>query len=103
MSIEQILVVMLYTLKPYLVLIIMALVLLAASWMLGRGRQGSRSPLLLPVSLVAGTGAALAAPVLTGSKLAYVATTADWVALVGIGIAAALYCWLLLAPLWRLR
>ena len=101
MSIEQILVVMLYTLKPYLWLIVLALVLLAATWLSGRGRAGRHSTLLLPVSLIAGVITALAAPALTGSKLAYVATPADWVALIGIGFGAALYCWLLLAPLWR--
>ncbi|MBV0933337.1 hypothetical protein [Marinobacterium weihaiense] len=103
MSIEQILVVMFYTLKPYLMLIIMALILLAAAWMIGRGRRGERSSLLLPLSLIAGIAAALAAPVLTGSQLAYVVTTTDWTALAGIGIGVALYVWLLLAPVWRSR
>ena len=101
MSIEQILVVMLYTLKPYLWLVGLALILLAAAWFIGRGRSGRHSALLLPVSLVTGVIAALATPTLTESRLAYVATVTDWAALIGIGVGAALYCWLLLAPLWR--
>lgn len=101
MSIEQILIVMLYTLKPYVGLIVLVLALLIVSWLFGRTRQGKRSSLLLPVSALIGLASALAAPTLTNSKLSYVTTTTDWIALIGIGLGATLYAWLLLAPIWK--
>lgn len=103
MSLEQILVVMLYTLKPYVLWLGLALAALVAARLVGLGRRGPRHRAVLPLSLLAGLVAALLAPTLTGSRLAYVATPADWVALIGIGLAAALYVFLLIGPLLRPR
>ncbi len=101
MSIEQILVVMLYTLKPYAIWIGLALAVLVIAQIIGLKRSGKTCPRVLPVSLVAGVAAALLAPMLTGSKLTYVATMTDWLALVGIGLGTALYVYLVLSPLMR--
>lgn len=103
MSIEQILVVMLYTLKPYVAWIILAVVVLAGAQLIGLKRPGKTCPRVLPLSLVIGVIVALLAPTLTGSKLAYVATVTDWIALVGIGVATAIYTYLVLGPLMPRR
>ncbi len=101
MSIEQILVVMLYTLKPYVVWIVLAVGVLVAAQLVGLKRPGKPCRLVLPASLVIGVVVALLAPALTLSKLAYVTTVTDWIALVGIGVAAAIYAYLVLSPLMR--
>lgn len=101
MTLEQILTIMLYSLRPHLWLLVLALGALVVSLVIGRRRRGPRSGLVLPVSLLAGVAGALLAPTLTGSRLAYVATPVDWLALVGVGIGVAIYSFLLLAPLWR--
>ena len=103
MSIQQILVVMLYTLKPYLWLLGLVILFLLVSFVLGRKKRGPQSAMIWPVSGALGLAAALAAPMLTGSQLAYVVTTTDWLALMAVGVGATLYAYLLLRPLWRKR
>lgn len=103
MTLQAILVVMLYSIKPYLWLLILLVLALMLSWGLGWKRRGTVSAGLIPLSLACGILAALLAPAITGSRLAYVATAADWVALVGVGIGAAIYAYLLLRPLLRRR
>jgi hypothetical protein len=80
-----------------------AVAALLLAFLLGRGRGGRRSPLVLPTSLVIGVVAALLAPMLTGSQLVYVATATDWLALLAIALAVTLYSVLLLTPIWRRR
>lgn len=101
MSIEQILVVMLYTLKPYAAWIVLAVGVLVVAQLIGLKRAGRPCRLVLPASLVIGVGVALLAPTLTLSRLAYVTTVTDWIALVGIGVATAIYAYLVLSPLMR--
>jgi hypothetical protein len=103
MTINQILVVLLYTIQPYLWFLAVAVAALLLAFLLGRGRGGRRSPLVLPTSLVIGVVAALLAPMLTGSQLVYVATATDWLALLAIALAVTLYSVLLLTPIWRRR
>ncbi len=107
MTLQAILVVMLYSVQPYLWLLVLLLLALGLTWGLGWSRRWTRNGavgrLLLLLALAIGLVAALLAPALTGSRLAYVATAADWVALIGVGIGAALYGYLLLFPLLRQR
>ena len=98
MSIGQIWVGMPYTLKPYTVWIAVAVAVLGLAQWAGVRRSGKRCPRLVWISLVAGAVAALLAPALTGSKLAYVTTVTDWVALAGVGCAVSLYTYLVLNP-----
>jgi hypothetical protein len=101
MSIESILIVMLYSIKPYLYLIIFLALLPLGCYLVVLN-----SPLLTPkqtwaVSGLLGILIGLAAPYLTLSKLEYVTTYTDWATLIGIMLGAAIYCWIILTLLFK--
>ncbi|MBQ1783553.1 MAG: oxidoreductase [Gammaproteobacteria bacterium] len=95
------LVIVWYSIIPYWWLIAAMLSGLVLSYLLGRKRRDRPSPWLYVVSIVAGVAAALLAPYMTQSRLLYVATTPDYIALMLIAIVAAFYSWLLLKPLFQ--
>ncbi|MBT00116.1 MAG: hypothetical protein CMI01_15755 [Oceanospirillaceae bacterium] len=101
MSLQQILVVLAYSAKPYWWLIALAMLALATAFTLGSIRRGSIKRLAYAIAAAVGLIAALIAPAVTHSSLSYVATPTDWLALVGIGISTAFYTLLLLWPLLR--
>jgi hypothetical protein len=101
MPIESILIVLLYSAKPYWSMFILLPLILLVSYLITL-----RSALLNPmqtiaVSVVIGVLTALAAPYLTTSKLAYVTTLADWAALTGIMLVVTCYCWFTLTLLFK--
>lgn len=88
-----------YAVKPDLGLIILLMVLLAASVLIGRQHwRKPASKTLLFASLGLGVIAMLIAPTLTHSSLSYVVTWVDQLSLLAVGIGAAIYSWLLLRP-----
>lgn len=95
MSIDGILIISWYAIKPWLWLIALLCLALILSLWLGRHRHGNALFGLWPLSLLVGVLAMLLAPTLTKSQLSYVATWPDQLLLVLIGIAAMLYTWLL--------
>ncbi len=100
MSIESILIVLLYSAKPYLWLIVLLAAIPLISYMVRLN-----SPLLnqfqkIIVSFGIAILVALAAPYITMSKLQYVTTLADWGVLIAIMLAAMLYCWFILTLLF---
>lgn len=101
MTIQQVLFVIAYSIQPYLWLIAMALVALLAAFLMGSVRRGQLSPQAYPLAAAVGVVTALLAPTLTGSRLVYVATITDWLALTAVGIGTACYTLLLLWPLLR--
>ncbi|MEE2002834.1 oxidoreductase [Alkalimonas sp. MEB108] len=96
MSLDGILMILWYAAKPWLWLMALLILGLAASLWLGRHRQGKPHALLWPVAIAIGVVAMLLAPTLTHSQLTYVVTWPDRLVLAGIGIATAFYSWLLL-------
>ena len=101
MGILDILTVLFYTAKPYWWLILLALVILVISFYLGKSAFTLKPGVVIALSIVAGVLVGLAAPYITLSKLSFVATAADWAALVGIMVAVAIYCWINLAMITR--
>lgn len=100
MSIESIFIVMLYSAKPYLWLIILLLLIPVCSYLI-------KLPLLfnpLQIRVASVTLAILvtiAAPYITHSKLEYINTLPDWGALIGIMVAATIYIWFTLTLLFK--
>jgi hypothetical protein len=104
MSIESILIVLLYSLKPYTWLLILLVLLPILSFLLIKPKTRLlHRPLHLVISAIIGIIAGLAAPYIMMSKLSYVATTTDRVTLIAIMIGCGVYVWLLLKPLNRIR
>jgi len=101
MTFAGVLTIILYSLKPYWWLLLLLLIPLMLTQVTGWKKRGPRPGWLYLICILAGIGAALAAPALTQSKLSYVATTTDWLSLLAVAIGAALYAFLLLSPLLR--
>jgi len=101
MTFAGVLTIILYSLKPYWWLLLLLLIPLVLTQLTGWKKRGPRPGWLYLICILAGIGAALAAPTLTQSKLSYVATTTDWMSLLAVAIGATLYAFLLLSPLLR--
>ena len=100
MSIESILVVILYSAKPYLWLIILLVLIPIICYLIKIGPLLSASQTKL-TSIVVGIIIALLAPYIMVSKLEYVTTVIDWVTLIGVLIGASIYCWISLTLLFK--
>jgi len=100
MSIESILVVLFYSAKPYLWLIILLLLIPVISYLIKLPVRLINSQINM-LSLVIGALVALAAPYITYSKLAYVNTLTDWLSLFAVLVGATIYCWFTLRLLFR--
>lgn len=103
MDIMSIVTVVWFTIKPYLPLIILLLVLLLLSQIVGRaGWKRNTGKSLWLLSLVIAIVAMLMAPMLTDSELRYVLTWVDKLSLLAVGIGAFVYSWLLFRP-WLVK
>jgi len=100
MSIESILVVLYYSAKPYLWLIILLLLIPIISYLVKLPVRLINSKINM-LSLVIGVLVALAAPSITYSKLAYVSTITDWASLFAVLVGAAIYAWITLKLLFK--
>jgi len=107
MSIGGILMIVWYSLKPWLWLIALLLIVLVAAQGVARlqgytlaSKGGIGSKVLPPIAFIA---AFFLVPWFTVSSIAYVNTWVDWAALTGAAVAIAIYVWLILHPLcyWR--
>ncbi|SHO55080.1 hypothetical protein [Vibrio quintilis] len=102
MPVESILIVLFYSVKPYLWVLALFLMLPVCEFLfippdyrlMGNGMH-------LLVSLAVGILTGLAVPSLMMSQLSYVVTIADWAALVLIMLGISVYVWLILRPLNR--
>jgi 4-hydroxybenzoate polyprenyltransferase len=101
MGILDILIVLFYTLKPYWWLIVLALMVLVVSFYLGKKAFTMNPVVMVTLSVFIGVVVGLAAPCITHSQLSYVTTMTDWVALVGIMVVVAIYCWINMAMIVR--
>ncbi|HSH49896.1 MAG TPA: DUF5368 family protein [Halomonas sp.] len=90
-------------LPPFLPLILTLLAVLVLVQLIARRRSyrlsGHRCLPAGIVALLIGASALWWLPALTSSRLAFVATTVDWVALVAATLGIALFAWLVLHPL----
>ncbi|CAG9000449.1 MAG: hypothetical protein CENE_02444 [Candidatus Celerinatantimonas neptuna] len=102
MGIDSILIIVWFTLKPYLWVLLLLVAVLLASWFLGRHRHGKSSFWLWLMSFVIALLAIRLAPYLTHSSIDYVRTPFDYVVLVLIGIGSFIYTWLVLRK-WLIR
>jgi ABC-type transport system involved in cytochrome bd biosynthesis fused ATPase/permease subunit len=102
-SLAGILAVLSHAIPPFLPLILAILALLVVAQLVGRLRGYRFTDYrCLPaaiVALLAGLSTLWWLPRLTGSRLAFVATAADWAALVAAVLGVALITWLVLHPL----
>lgn len=102
-SLAGILAVLSYALPPFLPLMLTVLVVLVLVQLLARRRNyrtGSyRSMPAAMVALLAGLATAWWLPALTHSRLVFVTTVIDWVALIAAALGVALVTWLVLHPL----
>lgn len=103
MSIESILIVMFYSAKPYLWLIILLLLFPVVCYSIKLTRPLFNQPQSLLISVSVGILAMLSAPYVTLSKLQYINTLADWGTLIGILVGATCYCWVSLLLLYKKR
>ena len=103
MSIESIFIVLFYSAKPYLWLIILLLLFPVACYFIKLSLPIFNQFQTVLISASMGILVALSAPYITLSKLQYVSTLADWGALLGILVAATLYCWFSLTLLFKSR
>ena len=102
MSIESIFIVLMYSAKPYLWLIILLLLIPVCSYLIKLPIFLNNKQVLV-VSAGIGLIVGLAAPYITYSKLAYVNTLPDWGALIAIMVVATLHCWFTLKLLFKTR
>lgn len=103
MDITSIITVLWFTIKPYLFLVALLLLLLLLSQIIGQtGWKFSTSPTLWILSFVIAIVAMLLAPMITDSALRYVLTWVDKLSLLAVGIGAFIYSWLLLRP-WLVK
>ncbi|BCK04701.1 MULTISPECIES: hypothetical protein [Vibrio] len=93
MDILSIATVLWYTVQPYLWLVLLLLAIFVVSLWVGKERPAADGKALI-LAIIIGVAVMLLAPTITGSSLGYVATTFDIVTLVGIGVGATLYTWL---------
>lgn len=101
MGILDILTVVFYSAMPYWWLFVLAIVVLIASFFIGKSALTMSRSTMTVISIIVGVLVGLAAPYITLSKLSYVATITDWAALIGIMVAVAIYCWINLAMITR--
>ena len=103
MTIQGALTILMYALAPFLWLIVAGLVVLVAVQLAARlrGYAALRYRCLGAnlASLAVGLSGLWWIPAFTNSKLGYVATVFDWVALIGAVIGLAVAAWLVLHPL----
>ncbi|HSH57055.1 MAG TPA: hypothetical protein VK965_03785 [Halomonas sp.] len=102
-SLAGILAVLSHAIPPFLPLILAILALLVVAQLLGRLRgyrlAAYRCRPAGIVALLVGISTLWWLPMLTHSRLAFVATTTDWAALIAAAIGVALVTWLVLHPL----
>ncbi|WP_417596303.1 hypothetical protein [Oceanospirillum sp.] len=103
MTFSGIITIVMYSLKPYWPLLLLLVMLLLITQWVGRNKKGSVPGYVYWLSAGIGIIAALLAPALTLSKLSYVQTTTDVLALVAVALGASLYAVLLLSPLTKHR
>ncbi|OXX46244.1 oxidoreductase [Vibrio sp. V11_P1A41T118] len=96
MGIDSILIVVWFTIKPYSWFILLLALLLTISLIRRRKETRELNTKAVLASAIVAVIAILIAPTFTGSSLSYVRTSFDIVALVGIGIGAFIYSWLVL-------
>jgi len=101
MSIESILIVLFYSVKPYLWLMSFLLLFLITCYFIKLSLPLFNQFQTVLISVSMGLLVALSAPYITLSKLQYVSTFADWGALFGILVVATFYCWLSLILLFK--
>lgn len=103
MTITSVFTIVQYALAPYLWLIVVAVLALIAAQLLARlgGYRylGHRSPMANILALLAGLSGLLWIPAFTHSRLEYVATAFDWVAMTGAIIGLAVFALLIIHPL----
>lgn len=107
MTLSGILTVLWFALKPWLWLIILALVVLVAAQLAGRRKgyrclstQGRFAWIFGPIL---GLIAFFVLPSFFNSQMGYVQTSIDWLALIGGSLAVAVYALMVLRPLCHLR
>jgi hypothetical protein len=102
MSLNSILIVLWYTVQPYIGLIVLAVSVLLVCQVLARLKgysfksQGRGMAVLLGIAL--GILAMILAPIVTRSAMHMVATPLDWAALILVGVGALIYGWLIFHP-----
>ncbi|WP_413166257.1 hypothetical protein [Aeromonas salmonicida] len=103
MDILSVIIVVWFTIKPYLLLISILVVTLMLSQFFGLAGWKCRAASSLWV-LSAGTGiiAMLLAPTITDSSLCYVFTLVDKLSLLIVGVGSFVYSWILFRP-WLVR
>lgn len=101
MSIQGILIIVLYSLLPWWWLIALALLAVILTQIFHRRSDNRVAQPVLWVSLGFGGLAMLLAPALTHSRLSYVSIWPDWLALFIVGVGAAIYTYIVLSPVWR--
>jgi len=103
MTFSGIITIVMYSLKPYWPLLLLLVMLLLITQWVGRNKKGSVPGYVYWLSVCIGIIAALLAPAITLSKLSYVQTTTDVLALVAVALGTSLYAILLLSPLTKHR
>ncbi|MGM0984237.1 MAG: hypothetical protein ACQEXG_12565 [Pseudomonadota bacterium] len=102
-SLAGILAVLSHAIPPFLPLLLAILVLLVLAQMIGRllGYRLTRHHCLPAgiVALLAGVSTLWWLPELTHSRLGFVATPADWAALIAAAVGVSVITWLVLHPL----
>ncbi|MFP4136767.1 MAG: hypothetical protein ACLFSR_00250 [Halomonas sp.] len=102
-SLAGILAVLSHAIPPFLPLILAILALLVLAQLIGRLRgyrlTDYRCRPAGIVALLAGLSTLWWLPLLTSSRLAFVATVTDWAALIAASLGVALVTWLVLHPL----
>ncbi|GGE53512.1 hypothetical protein GCM10011533_02450 [Streptosporangium jomthongense] len=102
-SISGIFAVLSYAIQPFVTLILAVLAVLVIVQLVARSRHyraGSHSctPAAI-VALLAGLATVWLLPMLTSSRVAFVTTVVDWLALIAASLGVALIVWLILHPL----
>jgi hypothetical protein len=102
MNLLSILIVLWYTVQPYIGLIVLALAVLLVLQVLARLKGYSfKAPgrgLAVLLGFGVGVLAMILAPIVTRSAMYMVVTPFDWAALILVGVGALVYGWLIIHP-----